>query len=76
MFDTCRDVYTHVHTHVHYSLLVYSPVLQEKLRMESLRCRAYTRRHIHEREVEVGEMEKRVAEAKKQLAAIINENER
>ncbi len=44
--------------------------------MATLRCRAYTRQHLLEREVEVEEMEKRVAEAKKKIAAITNENER
>ncbi len=44
--------------------------------MDSLRCRAYTRRHLREREIEVEEMEKKVAEAKKQLVAITNENKR
>ncbi|XP_064403588.1 227 kDa spindle- and centromere-associated protein-like isoform X2 [Halichondria panicea] len=49
---------------------------QEKLRMESLRCRTYTRQRLRERVIEVEEMEMRVVEARKQLAAITNENER
>lgn len=49
---------------------------QEKFRIDSLRCRAYTRQRLRERVVEVEDMEKRVAEAKKQLTAITNENQR
>ncbi len=44
--------------------------------MESLRCRTYTRQRLRERVIEVEEMEMRVVEARKQLAAITNENER
>ncbi len=57
-------------------MTVHVCLIQEKLRMESLRCRTYTRQRLRERVIEVEEMEMRVVEARKQLAAITNENER
>ena len=53
-----------------------SLILQDKLRMETLHCRAYTRQHLREQGREVEGMERRVLDARQQLTAINRENER
>ena len=50
--------------------------MQDKLRMETLRCRAYTRQRLREQGREVEGMERRVLDARQQLTAINRENER
>ena len=51
-------------------------ILQDKLRRETLRCRAYTRKWLHQQDAEVKEMEEKVAERQQQLSAVLNENKR
>lgn len=58
------------------SVVKCSLILQDKLRMETLRCRAYTRQHLREQGREVEEVERRVLDARQQLTAINRENER
>ena len=54
----------------------YLSILQDKLRMETLRCRAYTRQRLREEGREVEEMESRVLDAQQQLTAVNRENRR
>ena len=58
------------------SVVEQSFILQDKLRMETLRCRAYTRQRLKERGKEVEGMERRVLDASQQLTAINRENKR
>ena len=61
---------------VHNGKLHMYPILQDKLRMETLRCRAYTRQRLREQGREVEEMEGRVLDAQQQLTAVNRENRR
>lgn len=50
--------------------------LQEKLKMDTLRCRAYTRQRVWQYTREVDKIEKQVVEVTQKLTAIDNENRR
>lgn len=49
---------------------------QEKLKMDCLRCRAYTRQRLRKQDKGVEEMEKQVVEATKKLSVINGENKK
>ena len=51
-------------------------IVQEKLKMDTLRCRAYTRQKVIQRTKQVDRLEKQVTEATQKINAVSEENKR
>lgn len=78
---TCvkMNVLTHIVSTIHTRIQIYTykhSTSQDKLRMDTLRCRAYTRQRLKEQETDVKETEVKVLDSHQQLLAVTNENRR